>query len=1227
MNKMMKLFAVVIASMLMFQSGAGAATCTTSGNGGTWSSTNTWNNCNGKTPAGGDSVTILNGDTVNISTGTATIKNLTIQNGATLTFLNNSTLSLTGNLTNSGTFTTGGTGMVSLVGNGTQTITGNFTFNNLTVGGNATIAIAAGSAIVVNGTATIPANTPMTVAAGSSFTVGGVQYTCGTAFNGTYTTLQTTCSLKTVTSINTASANPAATGSAVSWTVVFGSSVTGVKISNFSLVMAGGVSGATITSVTGSGTTWTVNATAGTGTGTLGLNMVNVTGISPSIITTMPFVGQVYTINTTGGGTTCTGGSLPTNLPAGTLGFAQSGFLLNTNGGTTTVINGASAPVAASGNLNALTATSAPTVAVTATLPALYPATFPTITGVNGARTLTANATVAAGSYTNITVNGGTTSFSGGTTPTYIQNLTSGAGTTLTFAPGDYYIDSLTVSGNLTVSPAGLVRLFIGTQQIGAYGAAATTGGDNTNGFQTGAMINVGGNPANLQLLVYPLVTYFEFSNNVQFTGIMYQPTVQAGAPMQATWFPAGQGTPGFDLHTGVKITGALYTPGTIKTWGGNTFTYNAAVASAISSFNTCGTSSVDHFLIQHPSTGLTCSSEAVNVSACANATCSSYVSGVSVTLQPGGAVVTTSGTGSVASTVTQTTASTVSLTATSTTTTTGATQCANTTTGAAASSAACTNAMTFSTAGFVITAPNHVAGNVAAVTVEAVQQGNTANRCVPAYNNVTQSVNLSVAYVNPTTSAGVSPTITTGAATTPNAGTVTAVASPYNLVFDSTGKSNLNLTYLDVGQLTLTASGTAPTGAAMTGSGTFIAAPASIGVTGTTAGNIKSGNNFAATVTALTSTNVAAPNFGNETAPESVTLTANLVNPTAAVGGANPGLANNVIGGAVFVSGAASVTNLTWGEVGTITLGGALTSGSYLGSGFNATGVSGNVGLFFPDHFDTAIVATTTAPMPCPSGVTCPTLYNGFVYAGQTFSVQVTAKNLAAGPTSNYHGAFSLSNQVNLTAWDALGSTATQNPGAGTLANPSVAASAFVNGVGSTTTLAYTFGTVPAIPTNIYLRADDATANATVSSLRTAPATSVEGGVAVVSGRIKVSNAYGSEKLKLTVQAAAQYYNGTSWVTSLTDNVSSVTLAANYNVVKNGVTTGTTTPAPTGAVTLTGGIISIVLGVPTGGATGNASINSTNTTTPSYLPLTSGQATFGVYQGRREFIYMRENY
>ncbi|MDP2827005.1 MAG: LamG-like jellyroll fold domain-containing protein [Sulfuricellaceae bacterium] len=79
-----------------------------------------------------------------------------------------------------------------------------------------------------------------------------------------------------VLSINRSSFDPTEANTSVTWSVVFDKSVTGVDIADFALAQAGGVSGASLTSVTGSGTTWTVTANTGTGTtGTLRLDLVD----------------------------------------------------------------------------------------------------------------------------------------------------------------------------------------------------------------------------------------------------------------------------------------------------------------------------------------------------------------------------------------------------------------------------------------------------------------------------------------------------------------------------------------------------------------------------------------------------------------------------------------------------------------------------------------------------------------------------------------------------------------------------------------------------------------------------------------------------------------------------------------------------------------------------------------------------------------------------------------
>jgi hypothetical protein len=86
----------------------------------------------------------------------------------------------------------------------------------------------------------------------------------------------------------------------VQWSIVFSENVIGVTPSNFGLVQSGSLSGATITSISGTGNTRTITASTGSGDGSLGLNLTSVTGIRDAagntLSTPLPRVGPVYTV-------------------------------------------------------------------------------------------------------------------------------------------------------------------------------------------------------------------------------------------------------------------------------------------------------------------------------------------------------------------------------------------------------------------------------------------------------------------------------------------------------------------------------------------------------------------------------------------------------------------------------------------------------------------------------------------------------------------------------------------------------------------------------------------------------------------------------------------------------------------------------------------------------------------------------------------------------------------
>lgn len=159
--------------------------------------------------------------------------------------------------------------------------------------------------------------------------------------------------------------------------------------------------------------------------------------------------------------------------------------------------------------------------------------------------------------------------------------------------------------------------------------------------------------------------------------------------------------------------------------------------------------------------------------------------------------------------------------------------------------------------------------------------------------------------------------------------------------------------------------------------------------------------------------------------------------------------------------------------------------------------------------------------------------------------------------------------------------------------------------------------------------------------------------------GRLKLSNAHGSELLRLPVQIQAQYWNGTGFATNTADNctvlsaanialgnyqrntgdtwITSATLA-NTAAIAGGWHVNLSKPGPMlPSATFTGmGSVDVCVDLgsdPVGGMVCAA--------TPANLPYLQGlwspgtaydndpaaRATFGVYKGNNEFIYLRESY
>lgn len=1007
----------------------------------------------------------------------------------------------------------------------------------------------------------------------------------------------------TVVSINCSVSCAATSAATVSWTVTFNKSVTGVDATAFSLVPTG-LAGAYITSVTGSGATWTVTANTGIGSGTLGLNQTGPSSVVPALIGT--FTGQVYTISAT---------------PA-LAEYRMDEALWN---GTANDV----ADSSGSGN-NAQSFNSASTDGTTPAI-ATNPGTCRYGVFDNGTITQGYVQTPLPDLTTDFTITSWIRTANNAATGQRIllddQNNTGGYGISL----GD--------------GAAGIIRFY--SRGITPVILDSTYAIANNTWYFVAAVADI----ANQKRTIYVF----------DATGALLNSTTEAA------WTGGAWGTDAGPLSIGGEVNG----PPQTELPAGFHFRGNldevrvyqkvlsqAALAAIATQTHSCPVNIPDHLVIQSSGSGLTCAASTLTVVACLDASCATpYTLGVGGTLSAtgtpvanwdgttGGAAgagfVIPAGSNSVTKNVQIVTAGSVVF---------GVSSASPTPVNSATcnfGSPVCT--FTANTAGFIFsdtatpgnsyTIPPQVAGiDTPALYLRAVQ-ASTINPavCTPAIINQTTAVNMGYACDNPATCQA-------GSLAAINATAVAPGGTSVSLAFDANGSAPITARYDDAGQITLTANKTVtPFGGATAvtlngSSNAYVVAPHHFGFSGIPAGPFKAGSNFApsgapyTTVTAYNglATPVATANFGKEASAEGVTLSFAKCQPT----GANS--VNGAFSGSVgaFANGVANATSLNWSEVGNGDLVATLTSGSYLGSGLTATGntsasgtackdgasnpIAGNVGRFIPDHFDTVVGVS----MACPTGLTCPP--GGLVYSGQPFTINVYARNAVGALTQNYDGTAStnpnFAQAVTLTAWDALGSTTTQNPpaltpGSITGVSGTVAATSFDRGstvLGTPAAPIYTFGTTPTSPTDIYIRAADADA----TSLRVPANTSVEGGIKVVNGRVRLSSAYGSELLPLPLTATAQYFTASGWGISITDSVTNLTLNASYPVG-----TGSTTVTPVTGI-LSSGRLTINLSAP--GVTGAATITPT---APGYLPVMPGTAIFGVYKGNDIFIYMREAY
>jgi MSHA biogenesis protein MshQ len=337
-------------------------------------------------------------------------------------------------------------------------------------------------------------------------------------------------------------------------------------------------------------------------------------------------------------------------------------------------------------------------------------------------------------------------------------------------------------------------------------------------------------------------------------------------------------------------------------------------------------------------------------------------------------------------------------------------------------------------------------------------------------------------------------------------------------------------------------------------------------------------------------------------------------------------------------------------------------------------------VGRFVPDNFDVTAVSApqfrtfNTNDASCTAGA--PT--RSFTYIGQRFgyftvpTAMVTAREAGGGTTANYTGALWKLSSGSVTQTIANSPVMTLDitgVGAPSL-NETAGTGTGTYGANAADLIAFTRDNTapqPQFNANLSLTVSVADASEAGPGQGTIATTAplVFGGIAFDSnnafryGRLRLGNANGSQLVNLPVLVETQYWNGTAFVTNAADNCTSIAAAneAMGNYTNNLSGSPTCETALGGGGTLSAGRRTLRLAAPGSGNNGSVDLTvnlgavpsgNTCTTlggapvpaTTANLPHLQGnwtggaynvnppaRATFGIFKGAEEVIFVRENF
>lgn len=574
-------------------------------------------------------------------------------------------------------------------------------------------------------------------------------------------------------------------------------------------------------------------------------------------------------------------------------------------------------------------------------------------------------------------------------------------------------------------------------------------------------------------------------------------------------------------------------------------------------------TTTVHHVRLDHDGSGLTCSPEIVTVQACSapdsGGYCSPATGGVSGNLIAAYSGGTVSIPFKIAPGATSNSVS-VGVTTAGNTTLSADTPFAFTCRNTVAGTSSCVIDLT-DDGGFVVSnLTNHYSDVDQNFKISAVRKGVSSQACVPAFKNVLKDVKFDCVFNSPHLGS-VMPTV--------NGSNVKCggTNSPVSLQFDNNGEATATFKYGDVGKLTLTATTGSVTGA----SPPFIVVPAKFSLqpnTLATGAPYVAGSAFHLVVTAQNNNGVTTPSYDKD---DTATLSFKRCQPEISEG--VDGVLNAP---AMTFNAGISNLDLYWSEVGLIDLEArdidyqGQTALPVFGTS-NSTGTTcsvisgtklGAVGPFRPHHLTTTITRST------------------FTYSGQPMPVTVTARNEQGVTTKNYISIMSgdpgkaYAQKVKLSAvYQADGQSIPTS--VGTLSIQEVDATAFAksNGGQANVQPAFTFDKPLTAPVKMALRAKD------VNDVTSEGVTEQEGKTEIRSGRLRLSNVFGSASQPAKMPARAEYWTGQSWLLNSADTGADATNVPKLSIALTPLGTDTKV---SGGITLVDGQGIIELSVPT---------------------------------------------